>query len=132
MSSRWAYLVMGTALLCSASAGNAAKLGPRVFTDEEAEEARALARRECRALVVHFVPASTLGFEQVQAYYKNRTGIPSAALDDVVVVVIPTGKYPGFARQLGITEAGGFRAISAFDLGPVDSRSVITCRSGFV
>lgn len=104
----------------------------RIFSYRNAEKARQLARWECKPLVVHFVPDTTLGADQLDAFYARPGGVPRELLDDVVIVVVPTGRYRRFARQLGITGDGGFRTISAYDLGVLDDRSQPTCRSGFV
>ncbi len=104
----------------------------RIFTWRQAAQARALARWECKPLVVHFVPDSKLGQDQLDAFYAKPGGVARELLDEVVIVVVPTERYERFAQQLGITAAGGFRTISAYDLGALDERSQPTCRSGFV
>ena len=104
----------------------------RIFSYKNAEKARRLARWECKPLVVHFVPDTKLGADQLNAFYAKDGGVPRALLDTVVIVVVPTGRFRGFARQLGIRGDGGYRTISAYDLGALDDRSQPTCRSGFV
>lgn len=104
----------------------------RVFTYRKAEQARQLARKECRPLVIHFVPDSQLGAEQLQSFYNDEDGIPDRLLERVVIVVAPREKYAGFANKLGVTEAGGYRTVSAFDLSTFDEEAVPTYRSGFV
>ncbi len=104
----------------------------RIFTYKNAEKARRLARWECKPLVVHFVPDTKLGADQLDAFYAKAGGVPRELLDEVVIVVVPTGRFRGFARQLGITGDGGYRTISAYDLGALDDKSQPTCRSGFV
>ena len=104
----------------------------RIFTYKNAEKARRLARWECKPLVVHFVPDTKLGADQLNAYYANEGGVSRDLLEEVVIVVVPTGRFRGFARQLGITGDGGYRTISAYDLGALDDASQPTCRSGFV
>ncbi len=104
----------------------------RIFTYKNAEKARRLARWECKPLVVHFVPDTKLGADQLDSFYAKEGGVPRALLDKVVIVVVPTERFRGFARQLGITGDGGYRTISAYDLSTLDDRSQPTCRSGFV
>lgn len=104
----------------------------RIFSYRNAEKARRLARWECKPLVVHFVPDTKLGADQLNAFYAKEGGVPRTLLDKVVIVVVPTERFRGFARQLGITGDGGYRTISAYDLGALDDRSQPTCRSGFV
>ncbi|HUU86105.1 MAG TPA: hypothetical protein VM243_21620 [Phycisphaerae bacterium] len=109
-------------------------LGPqrRIFTYYKAEQARQLARKECRPLVIHFVPDSQLGAEQLHSFYNDEDGIPDDVLERVVIVAVPREKYAGFARKLGVTEAGGYRTVSAFDLTTFDEQAVPTYRSGFI
>ena len=104
----------------------------RIFSYRNAEKARRLARWECKPLVVHFVPDTKLGADQLNAFYAKDGGVPRTLLDKVVIVVVPTERFRGFARQLGITGDGGYRTISAYDLGALDNQSQPTCRSGFV
>ena len=104
----------------------------RIFSYKNAEKARRLARWECKPLVVHFVPDTKLGADQLNAFYAKPGSVPRELLDQVVIVVVPTGRFRRFARQLGITGDGGYRTISAYDLGALDDRSQPTCRSGFV
>ena len=104
----------------------------RIFSYKNAEKARRLARWECKPLVVHFVPDTKLGADQLNAFYAKDGAVPRALLDKVVIVVVPTERFRGFARQLGITGDGGYRTISAYDLSALDDRSQPTCRSGFV
>ncbi|MCP4250305.1 MAG: hypothetical protein GY778_24950 [bacterium] len=104
----------------------------RIYTYRQAEEARRLARRECKPLVIHFVPDSKTGAEQLDSFYKDPQGVPAELIDDVVIVVVPTQRYSRFARRLGITGPGGYRTVSAYDLSAMDDGSVPTCRSGFV
>ncbi len=111
-----------------------AATGPsgRIFSYKNGEKARRLARWECKPLVVHFVPDTKLGADQLDAFYAKPGGVPRELLDEVVIVVVPTERFRRFARQLGITGDGGYRTISAYDLGALDDRSQPTCRSGFV
>lgn len=104
----------------------------RIFSYREAEKARALARWECKPLVIHFVPDTQLGAKQLDAYYAKPGGASRELLDRVVIIAAPIGRYRGFARRLGINGDGGYRTISAYDLGVVDDSSQPTCRSGFV
>jgi|GEM_PF-1661129 len=104
----------------------------RIFSYRNAEKARRLARWECKPLVVHFVPDTKLGADQLNAFYARDGGVPRSLLDKVVIVVVPTERFRGFARQLGITGDGGYRTISAYDLSALDDQSQPTCRSGFV
>ena len=67
-----------------------------------------------------------------QTYYVKPGGVSRELLEEVVIVVVPTQRFTAFARQLGITAAGGYRTISAYDLSALDEKSQPTCRSGFV
>ncbi len=104
----------------------------RIFSWRQAERARQLARDECKPLVVHFVPDNTLGAKQLDSFYVTPGGVPRELLDEVVIVVAPIDRFRRFAGQLGVTGAGGYRTISAYDLSPVDEKSQPTCRSGYV
>ena len=104
---------------------------PRIFPYTEAEAARRLAQRECKPLVLHFIPDTEVGAKQLDDFYAGRKRIPNDILDQVVIVVLPIGKYARFAKELGINGPGGYRTISAFDLSPFDKSSQPTCRSGF-
>ena len=104
----------------------------RIYMYGDADAARERARWECKPLVVHFVPDSKTGSDQFNSFYRKRGGVPASLLEDVVIVVVPTQRFPAFARGLGIDGPGGFRTISAYDLSPLDEQSVPTCRSGFV
>jgi hypothetical protein len=103
----------------------------RIFTYREGEQARQVARRECKPLVVHFVPDTKLGSDQLNSFYRGPERIPQSILDGVVIVAVPTQQYSSFAKQLGVSGQGGFRTISAYDLSTVDEKSVPTCGSGF-
>ena len=123
-------LVIAVALLASTTA-HASDLWERVYPYQRAEKARQLARRECKPLVIHFVPDSQLGAEQLESFYAGRRRVPDAALEKVVVVGVPREKYGRFAQDLGVMSPAGFRTISAYDLSPVDENSVPTVRTGF-
>ena len=112
--------------------GPAAGPSGRIFTYKNAEKARRLARWECKPLVVHFVPDTKLGADQLNSFYARPGGVTRELLEEVVIIVVPTERFRGFARQLGVTGEGGYRTISAYDLGALDNRSQPTCRSGFV
>jgi hypothetical protein len=112
--------------------GEASQPQRRIFTYRDAEEARRLAQRECKPLVIHFIPDSQIGAEQLEAFYNEQDGVPQNLMDRVVIVLVPTEKYVRFARRLGVTDAGGYRTISAFDLTTFDQQAVQTYRSGFV
>jgi len=103
-----------------------------VFLPHQANEARRLAQEQCKPLVVHVVPNSSVGVKQVGEFYGRFGAIPKDVLDKVVIVVLPGDRYGRFASQLGITDAGGLRTISAYDLDALDARSVTTCRAGFI
>jgi len=103
----------------------------RVFPYDKDEAARQLARKECKPLVLHFVPDDKVGFQQFQWFYTEKYRVPDDVLDKLVIVVIPSGRYAGLKNQLGVKGPGGFRAISAYDLEPFDTKAAQTCRSGF-
>ena len=123
-------LFVGPCLLSMAA--QASEPPRRIFTYREAERARRLARQECTPLVIHFVPDSDVGAKQLDSFYGGPDSIPESVLSEVVVVVVPTKRYSGLARQLGITGPGGYRTISPFDLDTMDEKAQPTCRSGFV
>ena len=125
------HFVIAVLLLSISSAASAAGLGERVYPYQQAEKARKLARRECKPLVIHFVPDSQVGAEQLQSFYAGHRRVPDAALDKVVVIGVPREKYALFAQELGVMSPAGFRTISAYDLNPVDENSVPTVRTGF-
>jgi hypothetical protein len=104
----------------------------RVFPYQLADRGRQLARDECKPLALHFVPDSKLGGDQLVAFYQGRKRVPDAILEKVVIVALPTEGFLQFARQLGITDKGGYRTISAYDLGAFDRGSLRTTRSGFI
>ena len=104
---------------------------PRIYPYMQAEEARQLARLECRPLVIHFVPDSPMGKEQLESFYQNEWSISQDTLNSVVIIVVPIEKYRRFAQSLGLNHIGGYRTISSFDLNPIDEQSMPTCRSGF-
>jgi hypothetical protein len=108
------------------------QLSPSVFLPERADEARATAQRYCKPLVVHVLSDSQLGVEQLYNYYGSLSGVSPAVLERVVIAVIPRERYAGFARQLGISDAGGLRTISPYELNTLDAQSVTTCRAGFI
>ncbi len=126
--------LLALAIICTVGVQSVQAGSPprRVYKYRDAEKARRLARDECRPLVIHFVPDSKLGADQLKAFYAQSTGVPAELLEQVVIVVVPTERFRRFARQLGVTEAGGYRTISAFDLSTVDQESQPTYRSGFV
>ncbi len=104
----------------------------RVFTYKQAAKARRLARDECKPLVIHFVPDDRLGGEQIESYYQGHARVLDSILKKVVIIAVPTNRFPRFAQQLGITGPGGYRTISAYDLDVVDEVSFCTVRTGFV
>jgi len=104
----------------------------RVFSYKQARKARQIARDECKPLVIHFVPDTQLGGEQITSFYRGPYRVPSAILDKVVIIAVPTSKFAGFAKQLGVTGIGGYRTISPYRLDIVDEDSLSTVRSGFV
>lgn len=104
----------------------------RVFSYKQANEARQLARDDCKPLVIHFVPDDQLGSRQVKTFYTGPKKIPSSLLEKVVIIVVPTKKFARFARQLGVTGIGGYRTISPYSLDILDDQSLSTVRTGFV
>ncbi len=110
-----------------------AQITPKnVFTYRNAEEARRLAREQCKPLVLHFLPDTRLGQQQFNSFYWGRSSVERSLLESVIIVAVPTEKYAGLAKRLGIREAGGYRTVSAYDLSGMDDGAVPTCRSGFV
>ena len=103
-----------------------------VFPFQQADEARQVARDQCKPLTLHFVPDSKLGGEQLVAFYRGPNRVSDEVLEKVVIVALPTRKFARFAKQFGITDKGGYRTISAYDLGVLDKASLGTIRSGFV
>lgn len=103
-----------------------------VFTYRDAEEARRLARQQCKPLVLHFLPDTQVGKRQFNSFYWGKSSVKEALLKDVIIVAIPTEKYAGLAKRLGIHAAGGYRTVSPYDLSGMDNGAVPTCRSGFV
>jgi len=123
-------VVLLTAVLCLPP-GDATAPQARLFPYAQAEEARRLARRECKPLVVHFIPDTDVGVRQLEEFYAGPDRIPTEVLGAVVIVVVPTEKFAAFARDLGLTTPGGYRTLSGYDLAPFDERAVATCRTGF-
>ena len=103
-----------------------------VFPYQQADEARQVARDQCKPLTLHFVPDSKLGGEQLVAFYRGPNRVSDEVLEKVVIVALPTRKFARFAKQFGITNKGGYRTISAYDLGVLDKKSRGTISSGFV
>lgn len=103
-----------------------------VFPFQQADKARQVARDQCKPLTLHFVPDSKLGGKQLEAFYRGPNRVSDEVLEKVVIVALPTAKFARFAKQLGITDMGGYRTISAYDLGAFDKASLGTIRSGFV
>jgi len=112
--------------------GDAQKPTARVFSYRQAEQARLVAQRECKPLVIHFIPDTKLGGQQFEAFYRGPDAVPASVLEDVVIVAVPTRKFAGLARRLGITGLGGYRTISAYDLSPMENQAQATCRTGFI
>ncbi|HEY3244246.1 MAG TPA: hypothetical protein VGM03_12945 [Phycisphaerae bacterium] len=123
---------LGVLLALLSNLARAAEPPRRIFTFREGEEARQLARRECKPLVVHFVPDTKLGSEQLNSFYRGAERIPQSVLDGVIIVAVPSQQYASFAKELGVSGQGGYRTISAYDLSTVDAKSVPTCGSGFM
>jgi len=103
----------------------------RIFSYEQADEARLLAQQECKPLVIHFVPDSEVGAKQLDSYYSGTHRVPDDILEGVVIVVVPSERFAKFKQDLGVQGAGGYRTISAYDLSPFGPKSTPTCRSGF-
>ncbi len=117
-------------LLGQAAGGQSPKVN--IFPYQQADEARQLARDQCKPLTLHFVPDNKLGADQLVAFYKGPTRVTDEILEKVVIVALPTEKFAKFAKEYGITEKGGYRTISPYDLGVFERESVGTVRSGFV
>ncbi len=110
-----------------------AQITPKnVFTYRNAEEARRMAREQCKPLVLHFLPDTRLGKQQFNSFYWGKSSVRETLLEGVIIVAIPTEKYASLAKRLGIRGAGGYRTVSAYDLSGMDDGAVPTCRSGFV
>jgi hypothetical protein len=127
-----ALVILVAILSHTAFAGPPASSDRHIYSYQQGEHARRVARASCKPLVIHFVPESRVGWDQLQGFYARPGGVTDDLLEDVVIVVVPTQRFAGLARQLGISGAGGYRTISPYDLSPLDERSVPTCRSGFV
>lgn len=131
-----------TGVLCAAiflviafpSTARAADCPPviSIYLPQDAADARRRAQEQCKPLVVHVVPNSRVGVEQAYEFYGRFGKISKEVLDKVVIVLLPRDRYAKFAAQLGINDAGGLRTISAYDLDTLDSKSVATCRAGFI
>lgn len=122
--------------LCIAVAEPAAAVSPAlsggVFLPEQANEARQVAQRACKPLVVHVVPNARVGMEEVVGFYQPGGELPREVLDRVVIVILPRDRYWKFAAELGINDAGGMRTLSPYSLDTLDAGSVTTCRAGFI
>jgi hypothetical protein len=103
----------------------------RIFPYTQAEQARRLAQEECKPLVIHFIPNTELGADQLDRYYTGKYRIPDDVLEKLVIVVVPSEQFAKLKQDLGVTGPGGYRTISAYDLAPFDEKSVPTCKSGF-
>jgi hypothetical protein len=105
--------------------------GRRIFSYQQADEARLLAQEECKPLVIHFIPDTEVGARQLDSFYSGKRRIPDDLLRDIVIVVVPSGRFAKFKDELGVKGPGGFRTISAYDLSPFTGGAVPTCKSGF-
>ena len=130
--SRRFMTAMVVAALVSFQTASARPPKDNVFPYQQADKARQVARDQCKPLILHFVPDSKLGGEQLVAFYRGPNRVSDKVLEKVVIVALPTGKFARFAKQFGITDKGGYRTISAYDLGVLDKKSQGTIRSGFV
>ena len=108
----------------------ASDLSMHVFLYRRADEARQLAQRECKPLVIHFVPDSPLGAEQMKSFYTGKRRVREVVLEKVVIIAVPREKFPLFAQQLGVTSHAGFRTICPYDLRPVDRGAYRTVYDG--
>ena len=118
-------------VLAAVSAPTLAGSSPtRVFPPDQAEQARQLAIRECKPLVIHFVPDNQIGQEQLSQYYGGPDGIPKDLLQRVVILVLPSDRFREFADDLEVTGPAGYRAISPFHLTPLGRAARPTC-TGF-
>lgn len=124
-----AAILLVTSAWCPAAAR--AKWQDRIFPYDKAETARQLARKECKPLVLHFVPDDEVGFKQFHLFYTERYRVPDELLNKLVIVVIPSRRFAAFKNQLGVKGAGGYRTISAYDLEPFNAKAVQTCHTGF-
>jgi len=120
------------ALIASPVRAAAPDLSPSVYAPDRAKQARDAAKTGCRPLVVHVVPNSRIGVQEVLEFYQPGGEIPADLLARVVIVILPRDRYAKFATELGITDAGGMRTISAYSLDTLDAAGVTTCRAGFV
>jgi len=118
------------ALLISAFAWPAVAGQPhyRVYNDDQAPEALRVAQRECKPLVLHFVPTEKDAANQRREYYGPHSPIPREDLERMVVVIIPKDRYPDFARQMGIQDAGGIRTVSPYEFTFTDRWSLTTVK----
>lgn len=119
------------ALLCAIEA-QAADRPYRYYTHQQAQAALQAAQRECKPLVLHFVPNATVGAEQTRAYYGARSPIPRADLERVVVVVIPKSEFPDFAAEMRVDDAGGLRTVSPYEMSFTDRFALTTVRETLV
>jgi len=123
-------LVTLAALLCTlCRAGDAPR---RVFSYHKADQARQLARDECKPLTLHFVPDNLHGGDQLVSFYTGPGRVRDEWLDKVVIIALPSQKYRRLARDLGIKDDGGYRTISPYDLSVFSSPAVSTIQSGFI
>ena len=53
-----------------------AKIGRRIFSYKQADEARRLAQEECKPLVIHFIPDTKVGAKQLDNFYSGKRRIP--------------------------------------------------------
>ena len=132
MTARTIHIAACIVLLGLCSHARAQITPKNVFTFRDAEEARQRAREQCKPLVLHFLPDTRLGEQQFNSFYWGKSSVKRSLLESVIIVAIPTEKYAGLAKRLGIREAGGYRTVSAYDLSGMDDGAVPTCRSGFV
>lgn len=119
------------ALLCAVEA-RAADRPYRYYTHQQAQAALQVAQRECKPLVLHFVPDDAVGAEQTRAYYGAKSPIPRADLERVVVVVIPKSAFPEFAEAMRVDDAGGLRTVSPYEMTFTDRFALTTVRETLV
>jgi len=102
----------------------------RVYRHDETDAAIRAAQIACKPLAIHVIPTVERGSAQIDQYYGRQSPIPRHLLDRFVVLVIPKDSHSRLAADLNITEAGGIRVVSPYDLTPVDGWGITTTIEG--
>lgn len=102
----------------------------RVYQHDETDAAIRAAQYACKPLAIHVIPTVERGSAQIERYYGRQSPIPRHLLDRFVVLVIPKDSHSRLAADLNITEAGGIRVVSPYDLTPVDGWGITTTIEG--